>query len=589
MVVELLNLYVCCVVCEGYVFLFDLCDYVKFVESFGFEEMFDQVVVIVVVIGDMMSGKLMDCFVCGDVGFGKIEVVLCVVFIVVLGGKQVVLLLLIMLFVEQYMQIFVDCFVDWLVCIVELLCFKIVKEVNVVIVQINEGSVDIVIGMYKLLLLDVQFKCFGFVIIDEEYCFGVCQKEVLKVLCVEVDVLMFIVMLILCMFGMVFEGLCDFLVIVIVLQKWFVIKIFVCCEEESVICEVMLCEFKCGGQVYFLYNEVEMIENCKVMFEVFVFEVCIVIVYGQMYECEFECVMCDFVVQCVNVLLCMIIIEIGIDVLSVNMIIMYCVDKFGFVQFYQLCGCVGCLYYQVYVYLLVYDLQLLIKQVQCCLEVIQQMEEFGLGFYFVMYDFEICGIGEVFGDKQLGEIYEIGFQFYMDMLNDVVKVLKNGKEFDFIVLFVVMIEINLYVFVILLVDYCVDVQEWLLLYKWFVNCEYGDVIDGIQEELIDCFGKLLLQVYVFVEMYWLWIVVKLFGIVKIDVSEVVIGLQFELNLLIDLMWIIEMVQKYCYIKFVGQDKLCIEMCLFDFVICVLMIKEMLCVFGLKQGVVVVVC
>ncbi|HDR9349540.1 TPA: DEAD/DEAH box helicase, partial [Burkholderia multivorans] len=566
----------------GHAFALDPRDYVKFAESFGFEETPDQAAAIAAVIGDMTSGKPMDRLVCGDVGFGKTEVALRAAFIAVMGGKQVALLSPTTLLAEQHTQTFADRFADWPVRIVELSRFKTTKEVNAAIAQINEGSVDIVIGTHKLLSSDVQFKRLGLVIIDEEHRFGVRQKEALKALRAEVDVLTLTATPIPRTLGMALEGLRDFSVIATAPQKRLAIKTFVRREEESVIREAMLRELKRGGQVYFLHNEVETIENRKAMLEELVPEARIVIAHGQMHERELERVMRDFVAQRANVLLCTTIIETGIDVPSANTIIMHRADKFGLAQLHQLRGRVGRSHHQAYAYLLVHDPQALTKQAQRRLEAIQQMEELGSGFYLAMHDLEIRGTGEVLGDKQSGEIHEIGFQLYTEMLNDAVKALKNGKEPDLTAPLAATTEINLHAPAILPADYCADVQERLSLYKRLANCEHADAIDGIQEELIDRFGKLPPQAQALVETHRLRLAAKPLGIVKIDASEAAIGLQFVPNPPIDPMRIIEMVQKHRHIKLAGQDKLRIETRSPDLAIRVSTIKETLRALGHRQ-------
>ncbi|MCO1461162.1 transcription-repair coupling factor [Burkholderia multivorans] len=579
---ELLNLYARRAAREGHAFALDPRDYVKFAESFGFEETPDQAAAIAAVIGDMTSGKPMDRLVCGDVGFGKTEVALRAAFIAVMGGKQVALLSPTTLLAEQHTQTFADRFADWPVRIVELSRFKTTKEVNAAIAQINEGSVDIVIGTHKLLSSDVQFKRLGLVIIDEEHRFGVRQKEALKALRAEVDVLTLTATPIPRTLGMALEGLRDFSVIATAPQKRLAIKTFVRREEESVIREAMLRELKRGGQVYFLHNEVETIGNRKAMLEELVPEARIVIAHGQMHERELERVMRDFVAQRANVLLCTTIIETGIDVPSANTIIMHRADKFGLAQLHQLRGRVGRSHHQAYAYLLVHDPQALTKQAQRRLEAIQQMEELGSGFYLAMHDLEIRGTGEVLGDKQSGEIHEIGFQLYTEMLNDAVKALKNGKEPDLTAPLAATTEINLHAPAILPADYCADVQERLSLYKRLANCEHADAIDGIQEELIDRFGKLPPQAQALVETHRLRLAAKPLGIVKIDASEAAIGLQFVPNPPIDPMRIIEMVQKHRHIKLAGQDKLRIETRSPDLAIRVSTIKETLRALGHRQ-------
>ncbi|MDE1184390.1 transcription-repair coupling factor [Paraburkholderia sp.] len=576
---ELLNLYARRAAREGHAFALEPKDYVKFAESFGFEETPDQAAAIAAVIGDMTSGKPMDRLVCGDVGFGKTEVALRAAFIAVMGGKQVALLSPTTLLAEQHTQTFTDRFSDWPVRIAELSRFKSTKEVNTAIQQINEGSVDIVIGTHKLLSSDVQFKRLGLVVIDEEHRFGVRQKEALKALRAEVDVLTLTATPIPRTLGMALEGLRDFSVIATAPQKRLAIKTFVRREEDSVIREAMLRELKRGGQVYFLHNEVETIENRRQMLEALVPEARIAVAHGQMHERELERVMRDFVAQRANVLLCTTIIETGIDVPSANTILIHRSDKFGLAQLHQLRGRVGRSHHQAYSYLLVHDPQGLTKQAQRRLEAIQQMEELGSGFYLAMHDLEIRGTGEVLGDKQSGEIHEIGFQLYTDMLNDAVKALKNGKEPDLTAPLAATTEINLHAPAILPADYCGDVQERLSLYKRLANCEHDDAIDGIQEELIDRFGKLPPQAQALVETHRLRLAAKPLGISKIDAGDTVIGLQFIPNPPIDAMRIIEMVQKHKHIKLAGQDKLRIETRSPDFAVRVATVKETLRALG----------
>ncbi len=576
---ELLNLYARRAAREGHAFSLEPGDYVKFAESFGFEETPDQAAAIAAVIGDMTSGKPMDRLVCGDVGFGKTEVALRAAFVAVMAGKQVAILAPTTLLAEQHMQTFTDRFADWPVRIAELSRFKSTKEINAAIKQINEGTVDIVIGTHKLLSPDIHFNRLGLVIIDEEHRFGVRQKEALKSLRAEVDVLTLTATPIPRTLGMALEGLRDFSVIATAPQKRLAIKTFVRREEEGVIREAMLRELKRGGQVYFLHNEVETIENRKAMIEALVPEARVVIAHGQMHERELERVMRDFVAQRANVLLCTTIIETGIDVPSANTILMHRADKFGLAQLHQLRGRVGRSHHQAYAYLLTHDPQALTKQAQRRLEAIQQMEELGSGFYLAMHDLEIRGTGEVLGDKQSGEIHEIGFQLYTEMLNDAVKALKDGKEPDLTAPLAATVEINLHTPALLPSDYCGDVQERLSLYKRLANCEDNDAIDAIQEELVDRFGKLPPQAQALIETHRLRLLAKTLGVAKIDASENAIAMQFVPNPPLDPMRIIEMVQKNRHVKLAGQDKLRIETRTPDLPIRVSTIKETLRTLG----------
>lgn len=555
---ELLNLYARRAARSGYAFELSPKDYEKFADSFGFEETPDQAAAITAVMGDMTSGRPMDRLVCGDVGFGKTEVALRAAFIAVLDGKQVALLAPTTLLAEQHAQTFSDRFADWPVRIAELSRFKTTKEVNASVKAINEGQVDIVIGTHKLLSNDIQFQRLGLVIIDEEHRFGVRQKEALKALRAEVDVLTLTATPIPRTLGMALEGLRDFSVIATAPQKRLAIKTFVRREEDGVIREAMLRELKRGGQVYFLHNEVETIENRKAELEALVPEARIVVAHGQMHERDLERVMRDFVTQRANVLLCTTIIETGIDVPTANTILMHRADKFGLAQLHQLRGRVGRSHHQAYAYLLVHDPKSLTKQAQRRLEAIQQMEELGAGFYLAMHDLEIRGAGEVLGDKQSGEIHEIGFQLYTDMLADAVSALKAGREPDLNAPLAVTTEINFHVPAILPSDYCGDVQERLSLYKRLANGTNADAIDTIQEELVDRFGKLPQQAQALIETHRMRLLAKPLGITKIDASEEAIALQFEPTPAVDPMRIIELVQKHRHIKLAGQDKLRIE-------------------------------
>ncbi|HTJ93743.1 MAG TPA: transcription-repair coupling factor [Pararobbsia sp.] len=576
---ELLNLYARRALRQGHAFPLEPRDYEKFAESFGFEETPDQAAAISAVIADMTSGKPMDRLVCGDVGFGKTEVALRAAFIAVLGGKQVAILSPTTLLAEQHFQTFSDRFADWPVRIAELSRFKSTKEISSSIHALNEGTVDIVIGTHKLLSPDVKFKRLGLVIIDEEHRFGVRQKEALKALRAEVDVLTLTATPIPRTLGMALEGLRDFSVIATAPQKRLAIKTFVRREDDSVVREAMLRELKRGGQVYYLHNEVETIENRRAHLEQLMPEARIVVAHGQMHERELERVMRDFVSQRANVLLCTTIIETGIDVPSANTILLHRADKFGLAQLHQLRGRVGRSHHQAYAYLMVHDPSALTKQAQRRLEAIQQMEELGAGFYLAMHDLEIRGAGEVLGDKQSGEIHEIGFQLYTDMLNDAVKALKAGKEPDLLAPLAATTEINLHIPAILPSDYCGDVQERLSLYKRLANCETSDSIDDVHEELVDRFGKPPSQAQALIETHRLRLAAKPLGVAKIDASEDVIAFQFIPNPPIDGIRIIEMVQKNRHIKLAGQDKLRIETRSPDLAVRVATIKETLRALG----------
>ncbi|MFZ6674147.1 transcription-repair coupling factor [Undibacterium sp. Xuan67W] len=552
---ELLNLYARRALRQGHAFEYSNKDYETFADSFGFEETADQAAAITAVIGDMTSGKPMDRLICGDVGFGKTEVALRAAFVAVMGGKQVAILAPTTLLAEQHAQTFADRFANWPVKIAELSRFRSGKEIAQAIKGMGDGTLDIVIGTHKLLSEDVKFSRLGLVIIDEEHRFGVRQKEALKSLRAEVDVLTLTATPIPRTLGMALEGLRDFSIIATAPQKRLAIKTFVRSENDSVIREACLRELKRGGQVYFLHNEVDTIQNRKAMLEALLPEARIVVAHGQMHERDLEKVMRDFVAQRHNILLCTTIIETGIDVPTANTIIMHRADKFGLAQLHQLRGRVGRSHHQAYAYLLVNDVQTLTKQADRRLEAIQQMEELGSGFYLAMHDLEIRGAGEVLGDNQSGEMHEIGFQLYSDMLNEAVRSLKNGKEPDLAAPLSSTTEINLHIPALLPNDFCGDVHERLSIYKRLANCSKQDAIDDLQEEMIDRFGKLPEPVKTLLETHRLRVAAKPLGIIKIDAHAEAATLQFEPKPPIDAMRIIELVQKNKHIKLNGQDKL----------------------------------
>ncbi|GGE72898.1 transcription-repair coupling factor [Massilia psychrophila] len=570
---ELLDLYARRALRKGHAFEYSAHDYQNFADSFGFEETPDQAEAINNVIKDMTGGKPMDRLVCGDVGFGKTEVALRAAFIAVMGGKQVAILAPTTLLAEQHAQTFADRFADWPVRIAELSRFRTGKEINNAIKGMADGTLDIVIGTHKLLSPDVKFTRLGLVIIDEEHRFGVRQKEALKSLRAEVDVLTLTATPIPRTLGMALEGLRDFSIIATAPQKRLAIKTFVRSEDGSIIREACLRELKRGGQIYFLHNEVDTIQNRMAMLTELLPEARIGVAHGQMHERDLEKVMRDFVAQRYNILLCTTIIETGIDVPTANTIIMHRADKFGLAQLHQLRGRVGRSHHQAYAYLLVHDVTSLTKQAQRRLDAIQQMEELGSGFFLAMHDLEIRGAGEVLGENQSGEMLEIGFQLYSDMLHEAVRSLRAGKEPDLAAPMSTTTEINLHVPALLPSSFCGDVHERLSIYKRLANCASADKVDDMQEELIDRFGKLPDPVKALIETHRLRIAAKAVGIVKIDAHGEAANLQFMVNPPIDSMRIIALIQKNRHIKLAGQDKLKITASMPDLAARVTQVKQ----------------
>nr|WP_321265728.1 transcription-repair coupling factor [Alcaligenes faecalis] len=555
---ELLALYAQRAAREGFQFKLPLNDYQAFSEGFGFEETPDQAAAIEAVVNDMTSGQPMDRLVCGDVGFGKTEVALRAAFLAVANGKQVALLCPTTLLAEQHTQTFSDRFADWPIRVAELSRFRSTKETQAAIASLRDGSVDIVIGTHKILSSDVRFKQLGLVIIDEEHRFGVRQKEALKQLRAEVDILTLTATPIPRTLGMSLEGIRDFSVIATAPQKRLAIKTFVRREDGSTIREALLRELKRGGQVYFLHNEVETIHNRRARLEELVPEASIAVAHGQMPERELEAVMKGFYQKRYNVLLCTTIIETGIDVPTANTIVIHRADRLGLAQLHQLRGRVGRSHHQAYAYLLTPGEDAITSNAKKRLEAIQAMEELGAGFFLAMHDLEIRGAGEVLGESQSGDIQEVGYSMYADMLNTAVKALKAGEEPDLDSPFALQCEVNLHTSALLPANYCPDVNARLGHYKALSHARTEDDLIHIHEELIDRYGLLPEAGENLLAVHRLRIKAEPLGIVKIDASEAQATIQFSSKPNVDAVSIIELVQKNKQVRLAGPDKLKIE-------------------------------
>ncbi|MGD9786458.1 MAG: transcription-repair coupling factor [Sulfuricellaceae bacterium] len=552
---ELLNLYARRAARQGHAFQFSHHDYEAFAAGFGFEETPDQAAAIQAVLEDMASGRPMDRLVCGDVGFGKTEVALRAAFAAVAGGKQVAVLVPTTLLAEQHFQTFSDRFADWPVKIAELSRFRSAKEQSEALKGIAEGKLDILIGTHKLIQKDVKFANLGLVIIDEEHRFGVRQKERLKALRAEVDVLTLTATPIPRTLAMAMEGLREFSVIATAPQKRLAIKTFVSKYSDGVIREAVLRELKRGGQVYFLHNEVDTIQNQADKLARLLPEARIAIAHGQMGERDLERVMRDFYHQRFNLLVCTTIIETGIHVPSANTILINRADRFGLAQLHQLRGRVGRSHHQAYAYLLTHGEDALTAQAKKRLEAIQALEELGSGFYLAMHDLEIRGAGEVLGESQSGEMQEVGFSLFTEMLAHAVASLKVGKEPDLAEPLHAVTDINLRVPALLPEDYCGDVHERLVLYKRLAHCDSLDELKTIQEELVDRFGLLPPEARALLDTHRLRLLAKPLGIVKIDAAADNLLVQFVPNPPIDPARIIRLIQQKPGCKLAGPDRL----------------------------------
>ena len=576
---ELLNLYARRAAREGFAFRFSPHDYEAFAASFGFEETPDQQAAIHAVIQDMVSPQPMDRLVCGDVGFGKTEVALRAAFVAVTGGKQVAILAPTTLLAEQHFQLVADRFGKWPVKVAEISRFRSTKEVKAALEGLADGTIDIVVGTHALIGDKVKFKRLGLLVIDEEHRFGVRHKEAIKAMRSEVDVLTLTATPIPRTLGMALEGLRDLSVIATAPQRRLAIKTFVRNESSGTIREAVLRELKRGGQVYFLHNEVETIAARRDKLQELLPEARIAIAHGQMPERELEAVMRDFVAQRHNVLLCSTIIETGIDVPTANTIVIARADKFGLAQLHQLRGRVGRSHHQAYAYLLVPDVQGLTKQAAQRLDAIQQMEELGSGFYLAMHDLEIRGAGEVLGENQSGNMMEVGFQLYNEMLAEAVRSLKAGREPDLLSPLSATTEINLHAPALLPDAYCGDVHTRLNLYKRLATVEKAEQIDALLEEITDRFGKLPPQGQTLFDVHRLRVLAKPYGVMKIDAAPQLMVISFRPNPPIDAMKIIELVQKHRHIKLAGNDKLRIERALPDASARAQLVREVLRALG----------
>ncbi|MFN3883484.1 MAG: transcription-repair coupling factor [Rhodocyclaceae bacterium] len=553
---ELLDLYARRAARQGHRFSFKTQDLENFAAGFEFEETPDQLAAIGAVISDMASGKPMDRLVCGDVGFGKTEVALRAAFVAVADGRQVAVLCPTTLLAEQHYNTFADRFADWPVKVAELSRFKSKQEQAEAVKQLAEGKIDIIIGTHRLLQPDVKFARLGLVIIDEEHRFGVRQKEALKALRAEVDVLTLTATPIPRTLSLSLEGLRDISVIATPPQKRLAIKTFVHPWSNGLVREAALREFKRGGQVYFLHNEVETIENMRDRLQKLLPEARIVVGHGQLPERELERVMREFTQQKHNLLLCSTIIETGIDNPHANTIIINRADKFGLAQLHQLRGRVGRSHHQAYAYLLTDEHARPSAQAQRRLEAIQAMEELGSGFFLAMHDLEIRGAGEVLGEAQSGEIHEIGFALYTQMLDAAVKALKEGKAIpDLTQPLAITTEIDLHFPALLPNDYCPDVNERLTLYKRLAECESEGELREMQEELIDRYGEMPPQTQALIETHRLRILGKRLGVARLEAGPQSIQLQFVNDPPIEPSDIIRLIQSDRAFKLAGPDKL----------------------------------
>ena len=550
---ELLNLYAQRAAQSGHKFEINELDYQAFADGFGYEETEDQAAAIAAVIKDLTQAKPMDRLVCGDVGFGKTEVALRAAFVAVMGGKQVAVLAPTTLLVEQHAQNFADRFADFPVKVASLSRFNNSKATKAALEGMADGTVDIVIGTHKLVQDDIKFKNLGLVIIDEEHRFGVRQKEQLKRLRANVDILTMTATPIPRTLSMALEGLRDFSLITTAPSRRLAVKTFVKPFSEGSVREAVLRELKRGGQVFFLHNEVDTIENMRERLETLLPKARIGVAHGQLRERELEQVMRDFLQQRFNVLLCSTIIETGIDIPNANTIIINRADKFGLAQLHQLRGRVGRSHHQAYAYLLTPEY--ITKDAEKRLDAIAAADELGAGFTLAMQDLEIRGAGEILGEGQSGEMIQVGFTLYTEMLKQAVRDLKKGRQPDLDAPLGITTEIKLHSPALLPESYCPDIHERLVLYKRLAVCETVQQINAIHEELVDRFGLPEQPVKTLIESHHLRLAAKELGIDAIDATSEAVTITFGKHHQIDPTEIILLIQTDKKYRLAGADKL----------------------------------
>ena len=541
---------------QGHAFNIEDEDYLAFADSFPFEETPDQQAAIDAILQDMRSDQPMDRVVCGDVGFGKTEVAMRAAFIAVQSGKQVAVLVPTTLLAQQHYQNFRDRFADWPVRIEVISRFNTSKQQKTVVEALEKGQVDIVIGTHKLLSGDIQYKNLGLVIIDEEHRFGVRQKEHFKKLRHELDLLTLTATPIPRTLNMAMSGLRDISIIATPPPNRHAIKTFISEWVDAQIQEACQREIKRGGQVFFLHNDVKTMDKMARALEKLVPEARIRIAHGQMPERELEQIMLDFYHQRFNLLISTTIIESGIDIPSANTIIINRADKLGLAQLHQLRGRVGRSHHRAYAYFVVPPKSLMSKDALKRLEAVEASGELGAGFMLSSHDMEIRGAGELLGEGQSGQIQEIGFTLYTELLERAVNALKSGEQPELDAPLDSGPEVDLQVAALIPEDYLPDIHARLVLYKRISSAANSDELKKLKIEMIDRFGLLPEPVKALFSVTELKQKAAYLGIKKIEAHVAGGRIIFTKAPKINTEKLIELIQSQAGIyKFDGADKL----------------------------------
>ncbi len=539
---ELLDIYARRAARQGHAFEDPKEAYQRFSAGFPFEETADQYTAIEAVHSDMISKQPMDRLVCGDVGFGKTEVAMRAAFIAAHSGKQVAILVPTTLLAQQHYENFRDRFADWPIQIDVISRFRSGKDIDGVQDKLADGKIDIIIGTHKLLQSNLNYKNLGLLIIDEEHRFGVQQKEKLKSLRSEVDILTLTATPIPRTLNMAMSGIRDLSIIATPPAKRLSVKTFVRESEDAMIKEAVLREILRGGQVYYLHNEVKSIEKTARDLEALVPEARVAIGHGQMRERQLEQVMSDFYHKRFNVLVCTTIIETGIDIPNANTIVIDRADKFGLAQLHQLRGRVGRSHHQAYAYLLTPGKKAMSGDAQKRLDAIAQTTDLGAGFTLATHDMEIRGAGELLGDEQSGQMQAVGFTLYMEMLDRAVKAIKEGRTPNIEDALDTGIDINLRIPALIPDDYLPDVHTRLMMYKRIAGADSDDGLRELQVEMIDRFGLLPEPTKSLFKISSLKLKAQQLGIKKLEASAKSGRIEFASVTQVDPLTIVKLVQ-----------------------------------------------
>ncbi|HHI93712.1 MAG TPA: transcription-repair coupling factor [Gammaproteobacteria bacterium] len=553
---ELLSIYAQREARKGHIYHVNENEYAAFCAEFPFEETPDQQDAINGVFNDLRSDKPMDRLICGDVGFGKTEVAMRAAFIAVQDGKQVAMLVPTTLLAQQHFENFQDRFSEWPVRIASVSRFRSKKEQTEILKELANGNIDIIIGTHKLIHGEIKYKRLGLVIIDEEHRFGVRQKERFKALRSEVDLLTLTATPIPRTLNMSMSGLRDLSIIATAPARRLAVKTFVNQWNDTLLKEACLREIRRGGQVFILHNSVETIEKMRRDIEELIPEAAVETAHGQMRERELEQVMTDFYHHRFNILVCTTIIETGIDIPNANTIIINRADRFGLAQLYQLRGRVGRSHHQAYAYLIVPPKKVMTADAIKRLEAIEAIQELGAGFTLASHDMEIRGAGELLGEGQSGQMQEVGFTLYLELLERAVAALKAGREPELDRPLDHGTEIDLGIPALLPDDYLPDVHTRLIQYKRIASATDKAELRELQVEMIDRFGLLPEPAKNLFHVTELKLSATPLGIKKIEMSDSGGRLQFVQEPNIDPMKIIGLIQTQAKTyKMDGQNKL----------------------------------